>query len=295
MNFWLKLTSVLAALLYSQIAASEVADFVVAGILILVFGIPHGASDPIIFNFVSNRDINKQPPLKFLLIYVALISGYLALWIFFPLPSLIIFLVVSAYHFGEAQFVRSGRVNLKALLAVVWGGSILLLLFLPHLDILETWLSPIIRNQTVFDFLTTHNQLINIAAIGTLLGSIAIINKKVLIKEFIELVALLILFNHVSILIAFSVFFAVWHSHDSLQLQFSGLKRLDKNLSFMKFILKLSPFSIMSILALMVFTYLAYTMDLEISWIISFFILVALITLPHSLLIHNFYKKLKLD
>jgi len=295
MNFWLKIFAVLCAIIYSELDASQTADFVIAGILILVFGIPHGASDPIIYNYVKNRDINQQPPPKFILIYVSSILGYLTLWIIFPLPSFIFFLVISAYHFGEAQFIKSGKANFKKSTAMIWGCAVLLLLFLPHTEILRSWLLPIVDNTTVFSWLSDNKQIISIVAIIAILGSIAVLNKKLLVKEFIELTALLILFNHSSILISFAIFFTVWHSHDSLQLQFTGLKKRNRSFSFLDFIKKLSPLSAMSILFLILFTYIAYSMQLEISWVISFFILVALITLPHSLIIHNFYRTSPLD
>jgi len=294
MNFQLKIISVLLAVIYSNFVSAEITHFIVAGTLILIFGIPHGASDPLIFNFISNRDINKQPPKKFLFIYGTLIGAYLILWLLMPLPSFIFFLVLSAYHFGEAQFVGSGKIRFKKSLAFIWGSALLLLLFLPHIEILQSWLLPIVKDKSVFSWLEHNNQLISLISIVVLIASVAIFHQKIFVKEFIELIALLILFNHASILISFAVFFTIWHSHDSLQSQFAGIKQSQKGLRFSQYIKKLSPFSLMSVLSLVVFTLIAHYLKLEISWIISFFILIALITLPHSLIIHNFYKKLKL-
>lgn len=68
-------------------------------ILAAVLGMPHGALDPL----VARRLGLWRGPLSFAafnLVYSGLAAAVVALWLVAPVPSLVLFLVVSAVHFG---------------------------------------------------------------------------------------------------------------------------------------------------------------------------------------------------
>jgi len=74
-------------------------QLIYSSLSILLFGIPHGAIDHIIF--FKKRKITQ---LKFYLIYLGLIVAFVTMWHITPVLSLIFFLLISAFHFGESQF-----------------------------------------------------------------------------------------------------------------------------------------------------------------------------------------------
>ena len=69
--------------------------------LIVLAGVPHGAVD----NHLLIRPLSRLPALAFHSLYSGLVVLYLALWFIFPAFSFVFFLVLTAYHFGEA-YVR---------------------------------------------------------------------------------------------------------------------------------------------------------------------------------------------
>lgn len=68
-------------------------------VLAMILGVPHGAYD-----YDIAKDAGLCPDVKtsvlFFIGYTALSGVALAIWYLYPLPSLIIFLGISAYHFG---------------------------------------------------------------------------------------------------------------------------------------------------------------------------------------------------
>ena len=68
-------------------------------LLIILFGIPLGAIDHIVY-----KTQNNISNIKFYSFYLSLIVLYTVFWFIFPKWCLILFLLLSAYHFGESQF-----------------------------------------------------------------------------------------------------------------------------------------------------------------------------------------------
>jgi Brp/Blh family beta-carotene 15,15'-monooxygenase len=293
MNFWQKSALVASAIALNYLIESETVIFAIAGFFVLLLGIPHGASDPIIYNFIDRRKLSVKASPTFLLTYVVFIVVYLGLWIVFPRLSLIFFLLISSFHFGETQLINATNEPLKKYaLSFTWGTAVLSMLLLSHLDVLAGWLMPIVQSQHPFMWLESHKWIVITVSISLSLVAIATVKPHLLLKESSELVLLTLLFTYTDILIGFSIFFCFWHSWDALELQLRGLRQIDKNLKTMHFVRKILPYSLMSIAAMIVFTVLSIALKLELSWIIVFFVLVALLTLPHSIIISRFYQKI---
>ena len=87
-----------------------------------MFGIPHEAIDYIIY-----RQEQTRSALLFYSFYFGLMLVYFAFWTYFPIISMLLFLVLSAFHFGQSQFSNL-VINIKwqrVLLYQSWGLSIL--------------------------------------------------------------------------------------------------------------------------------------------------------------------------
>ena len=69
--------------------------------LISLFGIPHGSIDNVIF--LNETKISKS---KFYFLYILSILIYSVFWYIIPLYSLILFFLISSYHFGESQLAN---------------------------------------------------------------------------------------------------------------------------------------------------------------------------------------------
>ena len=74
-------------------------QLIYSSIFILLLGIPHGAIDHVLF--FKKRKMSQT---KFYSIYLGLSFLFVILWHILPVISLILFLLISAFHFGESQF-----------------------------------------------------------------------------------------------------------------------------------------------------------------------------------------------
>jgi len=71
-------------------------------LVLILFGVPHGALDLYIDQHLHKSDSNQK---IFLLKYIGNIVAYALVWYFFPIAALVIFILITAYHFGEIDWL----------------------------------------------------------------------------------------------------------------------------------------------------------------------------------------------
>ncbi len=71
-------------------------------LILIIFGIPHGALDLYINEHLQKSEDSKK---IFLLKYLGNILAYSLVWYFFPIVALIIFILITAFHFGEIDWL----------------------------------------------------------------------------------------------------------------------------------------------------------------------------------------------
>ncbi|MGB3589847.1 MAG: Brp/Blh family beta-carotene 15,15'-dioxygenase, partial [Tunicatimonas sp.] len=106
-------------------------------LIIFVIGIPHGATDHLLDRYRKGKKFSYR---AFLLIYIVLGAIYSVCWYFFPLPSLLLFIVISTYHFGQSQLLylrMPQRHWLKVVSYLLWGSYTLCCIIL--LNWSESW------------------------------------------------------------------------------------------------------------------------------------------------------------
>ena len=173
------------------------------------------------------------------------------MWIFFPFWSLLLFLLISAFHFGESQFseIKTARL-IKYLLFPVWG--IALLSTLMHYNLQE-----LINITTYFkdtnDLQIMYDQgLIYKLYLATNIGSVLLLlilclkSQMSLDRFFSELFLLAILhitFYLFPFLIAFTMYFVILHSIQVMHQEFQFLKRDSDSFKFIDFLKILTPYS----------------------------------------------------
>ena len=74
---------------------------------ILLIGVPHGGLDGAVARRIGWPS-GLMPWLGFHLAYIALATLVGVVWWLFPLPSLVIFLLISALHFGASDIADIG-------------------------------------------------------------------------------------------------------------------------------------------------------------------------------------------
>ena len=255
-------------------------------VLILILGISHGALDNVKGKKLL-RLFGYKSSFSFYLIYIIISLLIVFLWLLFPNTILLLFLIVSAYHFGKEDtvFYFKGKFMISECLYFLKGSVVILapLLFQKNKtnEIFQ------ILNFNFFESqIFTNHFLITLICLS-FLSSLFISNKKnsdlkgLMIMDFFSLIILNIFLTPV---LAFTIYFCFLHSiRHSITLIFE-LDRSFKS-GFKKFIFKAIPLTFATGVILLMGVYFLsnyYKLDEAIYKVI--FIGLASLTFPHILL-----------
>ena len=93
-------------------------------------GIPHGALDHIL----ESGNLTAQVNPFFILRYLAVSFGFLILWLLLPVVSLSIFILYSAFHFGQADMKEWRIASINYYKNFLWGIFILAIILTGHIN-----------------------------------------------------------------------------------------------------------------------------------------------------------------
>lgn len=203
-----------------QLLASLQYGLLVVGTIVI--GIPHGATD----NRIVYRLAPTIGPFGFYLRYTAGAAAYGALWLLFPTVALVVFLLFSMYHFGQSNLFYASLPEaswLKKLLYLPWGAFYIVLPILFR----YAEAAPIVRALIGYDpvDVVTVVDLAVPAAAGLSAINVAIlvlllrrgaIDSSDLLRELVSLAALLLLYAVAPLFVSFIVYWAFWHSLNSV-------------------------------------------------------------------------------
>ena len=292
--FYVASTYLLFIIFRSFAEVSLESQLLFSSFFILIIGIPHGAIDHVLF--FKKRTLSQ---IKFYSIYLGLILVFLVLWIYFPFWSLLLFLLISAFHFGESQFSEIKASNLiKYLLYPVWG--IALLSTLMHYNLQEliditTYFKDTNDLQILYDegFIFQLYLITNIGSVILLL-LLAVKSQMNLDRLFSELFLLIILhitFYLFPFLIAFTMYFVILHSIKVMHQEYQFLKNDNDTFKLIDFIKILLPYSLLSIFFTALIIALSYVGIISYSVPLVSIIIISVITLPHAIVMHIFYNE----
>jgi beta-carotene 15,15'-dioxygenase len=265
---------------------------IVGLVLILTIGIVHGANDILI--------IKKNNPQKFswvsiILKYILLILFFGFFYFFSPKLFLIIFIALSAYHFGEQHWLEDKtRVSLiERFFAFIYGGF-LLSLFL-RLNFIES--QEIIFEITkamvplkVFEVVLIFCSILLISLGGFLYKRRLGVSDR-LWRELLILAILAAIFEYSNIIWGFAIYFIVWHSIPSIRSQIVYLYSDTSKQSLFKYFSNSFLYWFVSICALMSLIFLFQ--DQKKLLLSILFPFIAALTFPHAFVIKAMFNKKK--
>ena len=269
-------------------------QLIYSSLSILLFGIPHGAIDHIIF--FKKRQLTK---LKFYLVYLGLIVGFVLMWHIAPVLSLILFLLISAFHFGESQFedIKITKV-LKNTFFFFWG--IALLATLIYYNIYElanvtAYFDDTLAFEKVYDIkkVTILYYVTNIITIASMILMAVYKQIKIerLLSEFFLLFLIHITFFLFPFIIGFTLYFVVLHSLKVMQDEIEFFKKDNPKFSILDFLKLLAPYSILSIFFTTILLLLSYYTYIPYSIPFLSIVIISVITLPHAIVMNIFYNE----
>ena len=271
-------------------------EIILGIILILTFGIYHGANDILISSkiFEKNKGINSR---TILVLYVFQVLFALILFYFSPILGLLLFVLASSYHFGEQQLGFLKQIlpqNFLKIYALNYGLMLFFLLFVLHPDEVVVIVAQI-ANTVI------HESFISIGFVffmstfllQTLIWMVNYTTcREPLFYQLIFLGVFTVIFKVSSLIWGFAIYFIVWHSIPSIQLQTKFIYGSLSRIHFIKYIKDAFLYWLVSVLAIGLFYYYQSTSKFFITIIFSFF---SAITYPHAFVIFKMLEQKKTE
>lgn len=269
-------------------------ELILGFILIFTFGMIHGSNDLLI---VKKLLKNKKHYSKFTLLIAYLFIVSIAILVFYLIPSLamILFVLFSAYHFGEQHWDhRFFKLNAfrKSIFYFFYGMFILYMLFAYNTNEVKL----IIFEITGFEItnLYTKIMLFILAGVISCVLIIEFLSKRlaieVILKELFTLAVLAIIFSSSSLIWGFSIYFILWHSIPSLIEQISYIYGDVKTTSALNYGKAALPYWIISLIG-MVILYAIFSSEKQ--FYSLFFAFIAAVTFPHAFVMLKMFSKKK--
>jgi Brp/Blh family beta-carotene 15,15'-monooxygenase len=274
-----------------------------AGMLLtgfILLGIPHGAADILVAKYQSSATRTYFSLRNFLLQYLLQILLFGILLGLFPIPALLVFLCIAAYHFGETDLKNIPADNwIGKLFISSYGLLILFFLLLTHTDEVAPIVSLIddtaVINNSIPALQQYQQLLLGILFIFFLIISFVFFFQQAKKKQYgsgnflLRLSLLLLILHQLPLLLGFRFYFIIWHSSLSLQSIITGLKNTGHfypKLLF-KHLLICSGIAL-SGTAIFLLTLGDIKNNHQVLWYC--FATLALLTAPHMLVMHRLYK-----
>ena len=255
-----------------------------AYILILSFGILHGANDIKLIQTTGKAEGKKYSYFRILLYYVVFVLTVAALFFFIPGIALAFFVLFSAYHFGEQHWItKLDRMDWQAsVFCTAYGMIVLFLLFSAHTEEVSTIIFNISAMRLPED---TYLIGLGVSALIFVLLYIKLVKQynSSLVLELFYLLVFFIVFNTASLLWAFAIYFIIWHSIPSLTDQIVYLYSDLNKKNFLKYLKSSLIYWGVSVLSLVIlFVFIDDSNINFLPWLFSF---LAAITFPHVFVI----------
>lgn len=280
-------------LLFSPAAGTQVSFLI---LILILFGVPHGALDLYIDQHLQKTD-TKQ--VIFLAKYLANILVYAGIWYFFPIAALVIFILITAYHFGEIDWMGKTASILHKIIYSFLGFAWILFLLTKNvhfaLDIFLTMGRSSIQKDGLIQLAARIYpfSLLSIVAVYMMIFFFRSYFFEKSINYYYSLLqtTLMVIFVlYMPLWISFTFYFGFWHSllsFDKIRISFE----IPNTLSGWKgLLLKAAPFSIMAWFGFAYITFLTLNSKDASGIFTLLFITLSVLALPHL----QVFTKLKL-
>ncbi len=264
-------------------------------VLVLLIGMPHGATDFLLFRRLQDLKLSRKQVFRFFTFYLAAVFGYLLGWLLIPVSALALFLAISAYHFGQSNWYY---LNLPRWIATIvylaWG------FFVLGGAILWNWEdSSKVVGQLIGYAPTWSSSTMGMVQWLLLIFNIFLllclrftrqVNNQQMCREIGSLGVLSFLLFYTPLLVGFTIYFTLWHSLSSLLNQITFFRSRWPSFTLITYYRQAIPYTLFAIIGLFGLFILQSMLFSNISLVSTFFMLIACVTLPHIILIEESFK-----
>jgi Brp/Blh family beta-carotene 15,15'-monooxygenase len=274
--------------------------FFISGVVIV--GLPHGAADLLISIKESMEKKQSFSSIGFFIKYIGLLLAFLLLLIFVPSVGLILFIIISAFHFGETDLYQFKTESLRGRLFVIsYGLLIINVILLNHIGEIKPLLLLLNQDQKHLYWLSIidHYKLLILALsatfffLATFFFFLSIDYNPQINGRFLVSLALIILtVYNLPMLLGFTFYFVLWHSLLSLRKIFSYLHD-DGAFSYNVIFKQIGLYSLIAFAGTIILGLTGFMFASNNSMIIYLFMSLAVLTAPHMQIMHSMYKNLR--
>jgi Brp/Blh family beta-carotene 15,15'-monooxygenase len=259
-------------------------------ILIFTFGILHGANDLVLINQIENK--KKKAFIQIITSYIIIVLFSVVLFTSLPTLALLLFIIVSGYHFGEQHwqsFIPERNLIIK-LFELIYGLFILNLLLFFNSKEVSKIISEI--THTTIETTTYSETLIIIGILLIVLTYIIAKRnnnfKENIVEQLFYLIILCVIFKSSSLIWGFTIYFIFWHSIPSLNDQIVFLYGNYSFSNFKKYLKTAFLYWLISLFGIIVLYLVAKDI---VVFDALFFSFLASITFPHVFVILKMFRK----
>lgn len=262
----------------------------------ILFGIPHGALD-LYIEGGWDQETDKR---KFFFRYIIYAALYIGLWFLNPGLALLVFILITAFHFGDIDWMgkREGAIN--SILCFLMGFCWILFLLSLHVNEALGVFDSITRHRIDKDEFLKWGAMIYPAALAGMLLLLAtffffkrrfFVNPSIWYAAAAQQLLLIILAYYTPLWIFFAFYFGIWHSLlslDKIRIHFN--MEADWR-SWMRLLQKAMPFTVLAFIGILYFIFLTVKSDDPTGMLSLVFIALAVLTLPHLQVFAKLNKK----
>jgi Brp/Blh family beta-carotene 15,15'-monooxygenase len=285
---WLTLAGLVMGLIFWISPIPHSWQWVFFLLVIVTVGLPHGALDFLI----AGEGKSKAKLSTFLFFYISQSLAFLLLW-FWPLAAASIFVLLSAYHFGETDLQEfSPHPWLKHFSILCYGLATLTALLFAHYSELITLIPDIdsqVSRYSLLVWLKENYLIVYFILMGTSLLSLVQeknIDRGKIVSLLILSIPQLLIFI-LPFLAGFTYYFGIWHSLLSIatiqkNTNTTGWSQISKLINTQTVSFALLALIIMGLLYWLISSFFNYDNQLLI-----FFIGLSILAIPHMQLMHQ--------
>ena len=261
--------------------------------LVLSVGLIHGANDLLIIK-KNSKSISNFSQFRTFFAYIGVVFVGLIFFYLIPSFALIVFILVSIYHFGEQHLeaipiTRILKNNYRFISIVSHGIILFTIIFMNNINTVNN-----VFLSFKINFLNSNTLNIILITASIVYISTLVINKYLTSFIFSEIL-FFVLFYFLSLsstlILCFSVYFIFFHSILSIKDQVKYIYGSNDSSSLKRYFINSMPYFILAIIFLILFYNYTEIDNSDLLPIIFTFL--AAITFPHVIVIEKMYRSMK--
>ena len=260
---------------------------IIALCLVSFIGVPHGSFDGAVAALLGFQ--SKKRFLSFIIGYIFISAGVIVFWIFFPLLSLAVFLIMSIVHFGLCDWSSLNVKSHKWSLSLTHGMNVVLgIIFFHTYESFEIFKYLSNENFLIFKEYLIYGYIIYITFL--IYYCFLAINIKKIRWGLLEMLLVLIAISFFDPLTGFALYFCFIHTFKHIKAILSDTRKYLTNKKFI--FLSTTIFTILTwVGGCLAIIYLSSNFSFDESFVKTVFVGLAALTLPHMMLVDLFYRK----